>query len=83
MFRVPFHERFFECNSNSMEISFCSQPSCGQAIIMEFWTWYDSCAVVVRINFLAIWYTTMGNTEFDLLSNLNYDGKIVPEMGPW
>ena len=45
--RGPFHERFFHCNSNSMQISFCSHPSFNKVIGMKFCTWHDSCAVMV------------------------------------
>ena len=44
--RGPFYVRYFHGNSNSMEISFCSHPSCGEAIAIKCCTWHDSCAVV-------------------------------------
>ena len=51
--RGPFHERFFHGNSNSMEISFCSHPSCSTVIAVKFCTWHDSCAVVARAKFCS------------------------------
>ena len=49
-------------------------------ITMKFCTTHDSCAVVAYENFLAIW---LSHTKTNFPSNLNYDGKIIHEMGPW
>ena len=38
-----FHERFFNLNLNSIEISCCSHPSFGETIVMKFCTWHDNC----------------------------------------
>ena len=57
--RGPFHKRFFDCNTNLMEISFCSHPSCSQLITMKFCTWHDSSAVHHVQNFVVIWYLIM------------------------
>ena len=51
--RCAFHAQFFLCNSNSMEISFCSHPSCSEVISVEFCTWQESCAVVASVKFCS------------------------------
>ena len=81
----PFHDfqRFFHRNSNSVEISFCSHPSYNQVIAMKFYTWHDSCAVVACAKFCSDIVPYSGVTLRLILSNLNYDGKIVYELGPW
>ena len=50
--RVPFHG-VFHCNSNSMEISFCSHLSWSKVIAMKFSTWHNSCAVVTCAKFCS------------------------------
>ena len=49
----PFHEWFFHHNSNSMEISFCSHPSCSEVITIKFCTRHDSCAVMPCAKFCS------------------------------
>ena len=51
--RGPFLERFFQNNSDSMKISFCSQPRCSEVIAMKFRTWHGSCAVVPCAKFCS------------------------------
>ena len=48
-----FPERFFHRNSNWMDISFCSHPSCSEVIAMEFSTWHDSSAVMPCAKFCS------------------------------
>ena len=42
----PFHERLFHRNSNSMDISFCSDPLYIWGVAMKLYTWHDMSAVV-------------------------------------
>ena len=56
----PFHKRFFHCYSNSMDILFCSHPSCSEVIAIKFCTWHDSCAVMACAKFVVVWYPTNG-----------------------
>ena len=79
----PFHERYFHCNSDSMEISFCSYPSCKEMIAMKFCTWHDSFADMACAKFCNnICYKALcSKNNFPL--NLNDNGKIVCEMGAW
>ena len=49
--RSPFYEHFFHRNSNSIENSFCSHPSCRKVITMKFCTWHNSCDVVACVQF--------------------------------
>ena len=62
-----------------MEISFCSYPSCSQSDryeISHVLSWHVQ-------NFHVIYDTPQWNyTNTNFPSNLNYDGKIVREMGP-
>ena len=44
-------KQLFHCNSNLMEISFCSHPSCSNVIAMKFCTWHNSYAVVACAKF--------------------------------
>ena len=48
-----FHEQFLHHNSNSMETSFCSHPTCGEVITMQFCTWHDSYAVMACAKFYS------------------------------
>ena len=43
----------FHHNSNSMEISFHSHPSCCPVNAMKFCTWHDSCAIVACAKFYS------------------------------
>ena len=43
----------FYCNSNFIEISFCSNPSCTEIITIKFCTWHDSCAVMPCAQFCS------------------------------
>ena len=54
LLRGPFHERFFHRKSKSMEISFCSHPSCSVVIALKFGTWYDCYAAVACAKFGAL-----------------------------
>ena len=47
----PFHDVYR--NSNSMEISFCSHPSCIGVIATQFCTWHESCAIVACVKFCS------------------------------
>ena len=38
---------FPHCNSNSMEISFCSHPCCSKVSATKFCIWHDNCATAV------------------------------------
>ena len=49
----PISPMIFHRNSNFMEISFCSHPSCSEMIAMEFCTWQDSCAVMACAKFCS------------------------------
>ena len=40
-----FHQGFFHCISNSMEISLCFRSSYNEVIAMKFCTWHNSCAM--------------------------------------
>ena len=51
--RGTFNKRFFHRNSNSMEISFCSNPGWDKAIALKFCTWHDSCTVVACAKFCS------------------------------
>ena len=42
----PISRTIFHRNSNLMEISFRSHPSCREGIAMKLCTWHDGCAVV-------------------------------------
>ena len=79
-----FHEQFFHCNSNLLEISFCSHSSCSEVIAMKFCTWLDNCAAVACAKFCGSWYSTMElhekqfSIEFELLwENLSWNGPLV------
>ena len=74
-----FHKRFFHCNSSSMKITFCCHTSRSEVITMKFCTAVLSWHVQ---NFVAMWYLTMELHPNKVPSNLNYDGKIIREMGP-
>ena len=78
----PISRKIFHRNSNWMDISLCSHPNCREVIAMKFCTWHDNCVVP---NFVAILCPaiTGSRTETNFPSNLNYDGKIVREMGSW
>ena len=41
-FHEQFYEQFFHRNSNLMDDSFCSHPSCSKMVAMKFCTWHDS-----------------------------------------
>ena len=80
----PISQTIFHRNSNSMEISCCSHPSCSEVIVKEFCTWHDSCAVVACAKFCSDIMPCNGVTrKTDFPSNLNCDGKINREMDPW
>ena len=49
--RGIFYERFFHCNSNSTQHSFCSFSGFNEMIAIKFCTYHDSCAVVACANF--------------------------------
>ena len=51
--RKIFPERFFHPNSNWMDISFCSHPSCSEVIAMKFCTWHDSPAIMTCAKFCS------------------------------
>ena len=50
----PFHERFFDRNSNSMENLFCSYRSGRKVIGIQFCTWHDNCPVVACTQFCCL-----------------------------
>ena len=53
---------------------------------MKFCIWHDSCAVMACAKFgsnMMIDTMRWSYTETNFPSNLNYDGKIVREIGPW
>ena len=77
----PFHERFFNCNSNLMEVSFRSHPCGREVIAMRFCTGHHSCAVASAAKFCSDIIPYNGVTlKTNFSSNLNFEGKIVHEV---
>ena len=70
----PFHERIVHRNSNPMEISFRSHPSCGELIAMKFCKWHGSCFDMILYNSVV--------SKPNLPSNLNYNGKTLVKWVP-
>ena len=78
----PFHEWYFQRNSNWMEISFCSYRSHSCVIAIKICTSHDSCVVMVCAIFYSDTTTYNGVTQKNKIpSNLNYDKRIFREMG--
>ena len=81
--RDPFHEWFFNHNSNLMEISFCSHSSdrCENLHM----AWQLCCLDLYKI---SQWHDTLqwSYTKINFPSNLNYDTwnkSNVHHIGPW
>ena len=58
----PFHEWFFNCNSNSMEISYCSHRISSGVIAMKFCSLHDRCAVLRCAQFCSDMVHNSGDT---------------------
>ena len=67
--RAPFHERFLHRNSNPINVSLCSHPSCITMIAMELCTWHDSTAVVACAKFRS--------------DMIHYDGGTLKQVSSW
>ena len=77
--------QLFNCNLNLMEISFCSHLSFRYMIAIKFCTCRNSTAVMTCAKFCSdkIPYNGVSYIKTNFPSNLNYDRKIIHEMGPW
>ena len=51
--RGPFYQRFFQHNSDSLEISSCAHAIFSETITTKFCIWHDSCAVVPCAKFCS------------------------------
>ena len=82
--RGPFPEWFFHRSSNSMEISFSVTPLYG---ITPLQTFAHATAAQLSCHMQTfmkrLFYDSLHDIRMKFPSNLNYDGKMFRETGPW
>ena len=76
-----FHEWFFLCNQNLKGICFQCNSIEGNPIATKFCTCHDSTAVLSCPKFHSALDHNLDESRMKLPLDLNYDGKIVDEMG--
>ena len=80
MYAVVFHSQFFNHNSRLMDMSGFSNPNCDKVACdttaMMLWHVQKCCGLITRN-----WVTAKWRVKFP--SNLNYEYKIISELGPW
>ena len=80
--RGPLHNKFFDHNSNSIEISSCSYPSCGWVITVKFCTCHDSCTVMTCAKFHNNNIACNGVTQKLIFHQIWIKIIIINELGP-